>query len=158
MLQIQFIIGHGSGHIKVVGGADDTATLVGEVAEEGKVTTAGFVVEEGCGLIEEQDRGLLSQGGGNHHTLPLTIRELTKRASGKVRQATFCKGIVHDSSVCIGQHTHQAVIGRASHLHHLSHAEVDGLIVCLHYGTKTSQRARRIISQRFSRQHYAFRR
>ena len=67
--------------------------LSGEPVEELHHVHLGGEVEEGGGLIEEDDRGLLGKRLGNHHLLSLSVAERPDVSGSKALHAHETEGV-----------------------------------------------------------------
>ena len=71
------VVGDGGGLVEVVQhDADGDAVLVGEVADQVEDLHLVAQVEEGGGLVEQQDAGVLRQAGGQPDPLQLAAGQL----------------------------------------------------------------------------------
>ena len=81
-------------------------------------------VEEGCRLVKDDETCLMGESLGNHDLLTLAIAELPDIAIGKMGNAHLIESFCDDLFVGRRKRTEETSIGRATHAHDISYAEL----------------------------------
>lgn len=90
------------------------AAVVGQRVEQLHGLDAAGHVEEGGGLVEDDDGCLLRQGAGNHGLLALTVAQVGDIAAGLVTDAHVGDGLVDNLMVLGAEATQEARVGLAA--------------------------------------------
>ena len=109
-------VGKTVGNVEVVGGEeDDLVLLVSQVEQQLHDARLGRIVEEGGGLVEEDERCLLCYSFGNHHLLSLSVAEPRHLALSKGRHAHSSYGVGHNLLILLVKGAPEVGVGHAPH-------------------------------------------
>ena len=136
-------VGIAPGDVEVVGGDEhELAQVVGDGAEQCHRGVLALVVEEGGGLVEEQDGCLLGDGTCDHHLLPLTVAERGEVAVGKGLRVCACHRLRYEGFVCLLEFPEEPGVGHASHGDDLARREVQQVWLLGQYNGKKARTRR----------------
>jgi hypothetical protein len=113
------------GEIPIVGDGNDQVALEGELAQGGEEFDLVADVEEGSGLIEEEDAGLLGEGAGDEDALFFAAREIAEVAVAEVGAVHGGEGLV-DLGPVFGAFKPGVHVGGAAHHDDLFDAVAEG--------------------------------
>ena len=108
-------VGEFFGEGEVVGGEEDGfAVVVGEAFQEREQLATTDEIEEGGGFVQENHRGLLGEGLGNHHFLLFAVAQGFKWAVGEGFDADELQRLGDDATVVGAEGVPEIGVGRAT--------------------------------------------
>ena len=104
---------------------DRHAALVVQSIEKIEDLHLVAVVEEACGLIQQEDRTALSEGGGNRGALAFATRQRRHRAVRELGYLSQIHGTVDRFRIGLGERRPRTDMGEPPHLDERPHAVVE---------------------------------